>query len=238
MIKSFKRIEKKFVIKQDQFNLLFSKLMEVMEYDSYCIKNKFYTIHNIYFDDSYNSIIRHSITKPYFKEKLRVRSYNEIISEDDKFFVEIKKKMNGTVYKRREVISLKDWSNFICDDNQVLKEVNHLIHYFKLVPKVYISYDRIALVGKNDSQFRITFDYNIRSRREHLNLNSNSLDKYVVAKDMYIMEIKINQSMELWLSKLLSELNIYSSSFSKYAVEYTNFIREEKNNGMGSKYEY
>lgn len=238
MIKLFKRIEKKFIVKKDQFNLLFPKLMELMEYDNYCSQNKFYTIHNIYFDDSYNSIIRHSITKPYFKEKLRVRSYNEIISEDDKFFVEIKKKMNGTVYKRREVISLKDWSNFTCDDNQILKEVNHLIHYFKLVPKVYISYDRIALVGKNDSQFRITFDYNIRSRREHLNLNSNSLDKYVVAKDMYIMEIKINQSMELWLSKLLSELNIYSSSFSKYAVEYTNFIREEKNNGMGSKYEY
>lgn len=238
MIKLFKRIEKKFIVKKDQFNLLFPKLMELMEYDNYCSQNKFYTIHNIYFDDNHNNIIRNSINKPYFKEKLRIRSYREITSEDEKFFVEIKKKMNGTVYKRRELISLKEWSNFIYDDTQVLKEVNHLIDYYQLVPKVYISYDRIALVGKNDNQFRITFDCNIRSRRKMLTLNSSNLDKYVIEKDTYIMEIKINQSMEIWLSKLLSELNIYSSSFSKYAVEYTNFIREGGNYGMDIKYEY
>ena len=59
-----------------------------------------YTICNIYYDTGDWRLIRKSLEKPVYKEKLRVRSYG-VPMGDDKVFVELKKKYDGVVYKRR-----------------------------------------------------------------------------------------------------------------------------------------
>ena len=47
------------------------------------------TVCNIYFDSNLYELISHSITKPYFKEKIRLRSYNTP-KKDSNVFLEIK----------------------------------------------------------------------------------------------------------------------------------------------------
>ncbi len=99
-IKSFKRYEKKYLLTGEQYEKLIPRLLEYMKMDDHCVNNS-YSIYNIYYDTDDNSVIRHSISKPYYKEKLRLRSYKIPQSPSDKVFLELKKKINKIVNKRR-----------------------------------------------------------------------------------------------------------------------------------------
>ena len=76
-------------------------------------------------------------------------------------FLEIKKKYNGIVNKRRTSIVLKDAYKYMesdvypesdtqCINTQVLKEIDYFKKMYTLKPKVYLSYDRYAYFEKND----------------------------------------------------------------------------------------
>ena len=98
-IKSFKRYEKKFILTQKQYDALIPRLLEYMNPDEHCKSGKNYSIYNIYYDTDNNDVIRHSIAKPYYKEKLRLRSYTVPNSLDDNVFLELKKKSTVLLIK-------------------------------------------------------------------------------------------------------------------------------------------
>ena len=83
----FRRYEIKYILTASQRLDLVSEMKGKMEIDKYGRT----TIRNIYFDTDDNRLIRTSLDKPEYKEKLRVRSYSRV-SEDDDVFVELKKK--------------------------------------------------------------------------------------------------------------------------------------------------
>ena len=112
-IKSFKRYEKKYLLNKTQYDLLIPKILNYMEFDKHCKNNTNYNIYSIYYDNDNNDVIRHSISKPYYKEKLRLRSYNVPSKDDDIVFLELKKKINGIVNKRRVVLTLKEAHDFL-----------------------------------------------------------------------------------------------------------------------------
>ncbi|WP_341349948.1 VTC domain-containing protein [Clostridium sartagoforme] len=85
-IKSFQRFEKKFILNEKQYSKLIPILKNYMNPDKYCKDGKNYDIYNIYYDTLDSHIIRNSINKPYYKEKLRLRSYNVPNSKDDRVF--------------------------------------------------------------------------------------------------------------------------------------------------------
>lgn len=89
------------------------------------------------------------------------------------------------------------------------------------VPKVFIAYERCAYSGLEDSNLRITFDQNIRWRDYDLDLSLGDYGTPLLHKNLYLMEIKIPGTMPLWLAHLLTDLDIQSSSFSKYGTCYT-----------------
>ena len=106
-------------------------------------------------------------------------------------------------------------------DNQILKELYYHLKIYDLKPKIFIAYDRICYRSKEDKHLRITFDYNLRSRRNNLKLELGSDgDKFFDKDEKYIMEIKTLNSLPLWLVSILSELKIYPKSFSKYGNIY------------------
>lgn len=111
---------------------------------------------------------------------------------------------------------------------QIFNEIDYFMQHYKPVPKIFIAYDRIAMYGVDNKDFRITFDFNIRSRDSDLDLLSGSDGKYLFDNNSVIMEIKTAQSMPLWITKLLSEMKIYPTSFSKYGTIYKNKIKENK----------
>lgn len=180
-IKSFKRYEKKYLLTGEQYEKLIPRLLEYMKMDDHCVNNS-YSIYNIYYATDDNSVIRHSISKPYYKEKLRLRSYKIPQSPSDKVFLELKKKINKIVNKRRAIITLEEAYNFLefgerpkCTDfitEQVINEIEYYLSHTKVNPTVYIGYNRIAFFGKEDKDFRLTIDSKIITRREDLFLES------------------------------------------------------------------
>ena len=239
-IKSFKRYEKKFLLNKEQYNEIIPRLLKYMNTDKHCKNDKNYNIYNIYYDTENNDVIRHSISAPYYKEKLRLRSYNIPKSLDDKVFLELKKKINGIVNKRRIVITLREAYDFlelgrkpICNDylnNQVINEIDYYLSKHHVSPRVYIAYSRKAFFAKDDPDFRLTFDSKILTRRDNLSLESGYFGSDILEENHYLMEVKILGAMPLWFTNILSELSIYNTHFSKYGNEYMSYVANIQNN--------
>lgn len=218
--KNFKRVEKKYLLTEEEKDELFERIKPYIE------KDKFYesTIGNIYFDNKNNDLIIKSIEKPLFKEKIRVRCYGTP-NNNDAVFLEIKSKYKGVVGKRRIKMTLNKFYDFIENgqydkNNQIMKEIVYHFNYYKLYPKIYIAYDRKSFRGIEDHNLRITFDSNLRSRRDNLKLESGSYGESYFETPHYIMEIKTLGSLPLWFNKILTELKIFPKSFSKYGNIY------------------
>jgi len=212
----FKRVEQKYLLTEEQYLIL----QDVM--DEYFEKDKFYktTIYNIYFDNDNNDLIINSIEKPMYKEKIRLRSYGEP-SIDSIVFFEMKQKYKGIVYKRRVDLTLKEYlkymkKNIFPKDNiQIMKEIDYYIKYYKLKPYIFVGYDRLSYYLKEDKNFRITFDTNLRSRTNNLKLKDSKDNKMYFDSNMYIMEIKSLYGLPLWFTNVLSSNEIFPTSFSK-----------------------
>ena len=222
----FKRYEKKYLLSYEQY----ISALNMLSYNTVPDKYGESDICNIYFDTSDFKIIRRSIEKPIYKEKLRLRCYGTP-NDDSKCFLEIKKKYKGIVYKRRVSSSYYDGYNFLTGilDNIPESQIKNEIEYFKKFyeypkEKVNIFYRRLAFYDKNDKNIRITFDRDIKYRFYELDLKNGIYGKSLLPNDMVIMEIKTLGAMPLWIVKMLNELKIYPVPFSKYGNAYKQFI--------------
>lgn len=234
--KTFNRFENKYRLDETQLKQLMPILLTQMKPDAFTLNNNGYSIFNIYYDTENNDIIRHSLAKPYYKEKLRLRSYSIPTSPNDQVFLELKKKIGGVVNKRRATLTLNEASRFIDNleypkptnsiNQIVLEEIEFFLKHHPVTPKNYIGYERIAYVGKNDPELRVTFDYNLKSRRHALSLEKGDFGNLLIPKNHYLMEIKILGAIPLWLTHALSNLQIYSSSFSKYGQAYKDYCKQ------------
>ncbi len=235
-IEVFNRVEKKYFLDKEQFTKLTEELQPYMNADAYCINGQFYSINNIYFDTDTDELIRTSIEKPVYKEKMRMRSYG-IPKPDSLVFLEIKKKYKGVVNKRRTTIGLQECYDFVEKgimpegkeylNPQVVKEMKYFIDFYRPHPKVFIKYDRMALFGREDSDLRITFDKNLTTRRDDLRLEHGEMGTKLLPEEMYLMEIKVPASFPMWLSSMLADLDIKNISFSKYGTEYKRYLENE-----------
>lgn len=82
----FKRYEIKYMLNRQQYTALRSLMKNYMTADPHSPS----TIQSLYFDTPDYLLIRHSLEKPLYKEKLRLRSYG-IASPETPVFVELKK---------------------------------------------------------------------------------------------------------------------------------------------------
>ena len=228
----FKRAEIKYLLKKGQFEELMPYLEKNASVDAYGLSK----INNIYFDTLDYRLIRTSIDKPLYKEKLRLRTYGDT-TDDTNSFIEIKKKFDGIVYKRRISGRYADTFNYLTGHgesvgkSQVGKEIaSFLDTYPGLRPAMMIRYDRIAMAGKEDPDFRVTFDTNIRWSTLHLDLREKDKGRPIIAPDEYLMEIKIANAIPVELSRKLSELRIFPVSFSKYGRGYKDMLSLEAEN--------
>lgn len=225
----FRRREIKYLLTQEQYDALLPILHQRMKPGKYGE----YTICNLYFDTDDFSIIRASVEKPVYKEKLRVRSYGTP-KRAGKCFVEIKKKFKGVVYKRRVELPVEDAKNWLLhgvqpeDYGQIHREIDWFLSFYRCTPKVYLAYDRTELTGADDPDLRVTFDRNIRFRTDDLKLTSGDGGKSISPPDLRIMEVKIPGAIPLWMSAAFDRLDIRKASYSKYAKAYESLLRDPK----------
>lgn len=222
----FKRYELKYLLNKDQKNRILERIAPYMSLDKYGRS----VIRNVYFDTYNYRLIRRSIDKPEYKEKLRIRAY-ERASADSAIFVELKKKYQSVVYKRRISMPQKDALSWICDKIPIPRstQISREIEYFRdfygtLRPTAFLSYEREAYYSCNDSDFRITFDENILSRRCELTLDSEAFGLPVLDNDLTLMEIKCSSGIPMWMTSILSDEKVYKTSFSKYGTAYCKYI--------------
>lgn len=216
----FQRVEKKYMLTREQYEYLVNAISPYMQPDSYGETE----IRNIYFDNADNELIETSLLKPEYKEKLRLRSYG-VPDMDSTVFFEIKKKFRGIVYKRRISMKLREAYAYINGsklpesiEGNIPAEIDYMMRRYRLNPKAFISYRRVAWTCDSDPDLRITFDRDITSRYDDTRLESTAEGHKILPEDTVLMEIKIPGAMPLWLAHILSEKNIFPHSFSKFGT--------------------
>lgn len=218
----FKRYEYKYLLTAEQYFAVLSEIEKRMAADRYGKS----TIQSLYYDTDDYLLARRSLDKPEYKEKLRMRSYRQA-KGDDEVFLELKKKYDGVVFKRRIQLTASQAERGLFDyvreqTDQIAKEITYAIDLYKtLAPRILLLYDRTAYFDKDDSSLRVTFDTNIRYRTDRLTLCGGTDGKPVRSDGKILMEIKAGASIPLWLCRLVSSLGIRKTSFSKYGTAYT-----------------
>ena len=222
----FKRYELKYLLTLDQQKQIIDAMEDHMAIDHYGHTR----IRNIYYDTDNFRLIRSSLDKPLYKEKLRLRSYAPC-SGADPVFLELKKKYDGIVYKRRlqmpydQAVAWLSGDLSKTPDSQIGREVAWFMEFYKdLKPKVFLSYERQAWYSLDGSDFRVTFDRNIQSRTEYLQLTSPCSGTILLPENTVLMELKTSGGIPLWMTNILTRNQIYKTSFSKYGTAYQKTI--------------
>ena len=222
----FNRYEKKYLLTKPVYEELRRRLEPYMQVDQYGLT----TICNIYYDTANHELIRRSIEQPVYKEKLRLRSYG-VPTLESTAFLEIKKKYERIVNKRRVTMTLAQAYDYVergirppgqrpAAEEQILREIDFFLERYPLQRGLYLCYDRIAMFQTDNPAFRVTFDTNIRGRRTDMGLENGAYGMKLLPDDYYLMETKILDASPLWFTRILSELSIYTTSFSKYGNIY------------------
>lgn len=217
----FRRVEKKYRLNPAQKDALLAVIGGHLTPDQHG-RN---TICSLYLDTPDHLLIRNSIIARTYKEKLRLRSYGTP-DMDDHVFLEIKKKFKGVVYKRREVMTLREAMDYIergikpCD-TQIMRELDYAMHFYRQPkPAMLIAYEREAYFDADNPNLRITFDTNVRARETDCRLELGSYGDYLLPEDAILMEIKTDGAMPVWLAQALSQCGILPARFSKYGTAY------------------
>lgn len=226
---TFRRYEIKYIITAEQKERILSVIAPYMALDKYGRT----AIRNLYFDTDSYRLIRRSIEKPLYKEKLRIRSY-ALATPDDNVFVELKKKYKSVVYKRRLVLPECSVMEAFANDAPlpVSSQIGDEIAYFRefygrLTPKVFLSYEREAYYTFDHTDLRITFDDRILYRTNDLTLTKEAYGTSILEENKVLMEIKTSGAFPLWLTKALTEEHIFKTPFSKYGTAYADMIHNK-----------
>lgn len=222
----FKRYELKYMLTKEQKEKLLQTMAPYMKLDKYGRT----TIRNLYYDTDSYLLIRRSIEKPVYKEKLRIRSYNKA-TEDSTVFVELKKKYKHVVYKRRMAMTNNDATKWLSGEckpeksTQISDEIEYFLNFYKeLHPTVFLFYEREAYYSEDGTDFRVTFDDTILCRQNDLSLTSEAYGTPIIPDGKVLMEIKCSGGIPLWMTEVLSREKIYKTSFSKYGTAYKTLI--------------
>lgn len=236
-IEVFNRFENKYLLDQAVLERILTVIEAHMEPDEFNVDRQTYAICNLYFDTQDDFLIRTSLAKPLYKEKLRLRTYG-IPGPDSLAFLEVKKKVNGMVNKRRTAMTVEQGYRFVANHGriaqtsqmnpQVTRELAVFVRRYDLTPRVFIAYDRLAYFEKDNPDLRISFDQNIRTRRNRLRLESGDYGAPLLPDRAWLMEIKTSRAMPLWLTQCLSREGVHCQSFSKYGAEFKKYAAEQR----------
>lgn len=236
-IQTFMRKEMKFLLSEEQLEALLPLIKQHMSPDAFCKRGQAYGIYNVYYDTPDDFLIRQSLSKPYYKEKLRLRAYRSPAGQDDTVFLEIKQKAGGVVGKRRAAMTRRAAERYMTHgarphlgedylQRQVFGEIDAFCRRYRVQPKMYISCRRLAFFDKTDADFRMTFDFDLKARQEAVSLSKGDFGVLLLPGEACLMEVKISDAMPLWLCDALADLRIYKTGFSKYGKAYELFTRK------------
>lgn len=224
----FSRREQKYLITRTQYEILVDQMSPHMRYDKFGNQGR-YTVTSLYFENQNHEIYYETKNKLPFRQKLRLRIYNETDINGLAFF-EVKQKHNNVVNKRRTAIPLMDAyryinkptndleQNYEASNYQILKEIHNFRTFYQLEPEMVVSYDRHAFHCIKDPDLRVTFDLNLRCRNEDLNIENGPYGRHFIDSNLVVLEVKVTHSVPLWLTRILQDLECEQRSASKFCT--------------------
>ena len=226
----FKRIEKKYLLSEAQYEGLFQRIGRHLKPDAFGRS----TVMSLYLDTPDHRMIRQSIEAVDYKEKLRLRSYGTARA-DSTVFLEMKKKYGGVVYKRRAAMTLAEAEQYLYHgikpfESQIMAEIDWAMRlYGRPGPAMMIACEREAWFDEAHPDLRLTFDRNIRCRENELRLDRGSAGICLLPEQTVLLEIKTAGAMPLWLAEALDAEGILPGSFSKYGAAYARSLEKKRN---------
>jgi hypothetical protein len=235
-IVNFCRTENKYPLEEKLIPFLVAALKEHLDVDPYALDNGHYQVNTIYFDDGANGVVERSVAHPTYKEKLRLRSYG---GKKPIYFIEFKNKYQSDVFKSRIILSEKEYEDYVF--RQIVPKRNgkyqhdrfldvledFIARHHGIYPKSVIQYDRMAFVNRPFDVFcRVTIDTSISYRRDNFHLIEIG-GELLLPPHQCILEIKVGESIPLWLAHAINELGIYRIPFSKYGTSFLDSIPSE-----------
>ena len=232
-ISVMQRYELKYLMDKEQTAFLKKQLEGHMQIDEYGLTS----IASLYYDTPEARLVRASLEKPVFKEKIRLRSYGPA-TEDSPVFLELKRKAQSTVYKRRIQSTIPQVEAFFSGqeltegDGQIRKELTYFRDFYgSLQPACLLIYDREAYFDPR-GDLRLTIDNRPRYRMQDLDLTHQLEGRPLLEEGWSILEVKVQEALPLWLSAILSAGGIYKTSFSKYGEAFRQREVEKENNNV------
>ena len=236
----FERREQKYIITTEQYRRFLERTAGYLVPDEHATS----MVMSLYYDTSTYEMINRSLERPVYKEKLRLRSYG-VPRADSVVFVEIKKKFEGVVYKRRvgmSYLAAKAYMNGVDYHDAVITfpladaalqeqalcaksmQISREIDFLRkregyLRPTMLICTRRDSYISV-DEAIRITFDRGPVWRTDQLDLDHGMEGAPLLEPGQVIMEIKAIGAYPLSLVDILDELEVYPSSCSKYGRAY------------------
>ena len=213
---TFKRYETKFLLDPDQRAAVLALVEKNMRPDEHGPA----TVRNVYYDTPAALLARRSAEHPLYKEKVRTRCYGAP-HPFDPVFVELKKKFDGVVYKRRCQLSPMEAEELLRGRGrprtQVEREIDWTARSYEgLFPTAYLAYDRLAFFSPSDRDLRMTLDENVRVRWDDVRISGADEGRPVLPDNTTILEVKTMGGMPSWLVTELSRLGVRKTSVSKY----------------------
>ena len=214
------RVEQKYIITEEKIAYLKFKLENVMQYDKHA-KDGIYRIRSLYFDDMYDSFLEDNEAGNDFREKYRIRTYN---NEKDKIHLEIKAKELGYTSKSKEKITMQECLDYMerksCSlkesDGVVKRKLYALMLLRRMQPVQIVEYDRIPLVEEKGN-VRITFDKNIVGTSQVSTFFDDTLPGIpLLPTGQHILEVKYDEFLPDYIKQILNEVHLPKTAFSKY----------------------
>jgi hypothetical protein len=221
----FQRYEQKYLLSPVQYHAVSDLLREYAYTDNYGLS----TIYSLYYDTPSFAIARKSTDKSTYKEKLRLRTYG-IPQPGDTIHWELKKKLQGITYKQRISLPFTPASLEFNEDTHTLvcNEIRWFLTYYKPIPQCLISYERLAFQSREHTNLRITFDAQVRFRASDLDFSHGPSGMLLLDENRFLMEIKTDRSIPLFLSTYLTQLNLFPVSYSKYRMAFEQILYKQE----------
>ena len=236
----FNRFELKYILPWQEAEKFRHQMKAHVLRDPHAGSKGHYHINSLYYDSPDYKCFWEKIEGLKVRRKVRIRAYGENENKDD-VFLEIKQRTNRTIQKRRIRCSKKTvlpllnglndnaWDETI-KNNHVLSEVNFLYHWYQLEPKAVISYQREAFQGIYNDRLRITFDTNLRYRM-HFDLDPTippDHDLYLIHPELVVLEIKFNEKIPIWLTRMIQCCDFQINRISKYCESIAKGVYQER----------
>ncbi len=228
-ILNFRRFEFKYIMPTKLSDLIIGSISKFVIPDPYANPNDHYSVNSIYLDSPQFICYRQKQNGQKNRKKYRLRYYgdNPTILTPPLFF-EIKRKNDSVIFKDRIIIdspkldniSLNNWKQISKDHPSFFSEFYTDYKRLKLQPKLIVQYKRKPFYSKFNQNFRITFDYDLKSAKIN-DFDPENIYLKNTMPHLAVMEVKFNGTIPPWFSYIIKSNNLNRSSFSKYchAVE-------------------